>query len=91
MGDFKKGILKFLTVGGMLIWWFVDLFSAQKRCRTCNCKNLMNAINDPAVLKDLKRTDEAISKAVTVGTVVAAGTKEIAKGTKEVRDTFFVN
>ncbi len=89
LGDFKKGILKFLTAGGMLIWWLVDVFSAKKRCRTYNCEKLINAINDPSVLKGLQETDAQINKAIEFGKAWAPVVKEAAKSAKDVRNSFF--
>ncbi len=88
LGDFKKGILKFITAGGMLIWWFVDVISAKKRCRKYNCENLLKAVHDPAVLKGLLETDAKINKAVETGKKWAPVAKEVVKGGKEIRDSF---
>ncbi len=88
LGDFVKGFFKFITAGGMLFWWLVDVFTAKKRCRAYNCDKLIKAINDPSVLKELQETDAKINKAVEVGKTWAPVIKEATKGVKDIRDSF---
>ena len=36
LGDIGLGLLKYLTAGGCLIWWLVDIFTAGSRCDNYN-------------------------------------------------------
>ena len=36
LNDIGMGILKFVTLGGCLIWWVVDWFTVQGRVDECN-------------------------------------------------------
>lgn len=63
LGDVKKGILKYFTFGGFGIWWIKDILSAKDRCREYNCKKLMDAVNDPAVVPKMIETDAKIHMA----------------------------
>ena len=38
LGDVAKGVLKYITFGGLGIWWVIDILNAKKRCRDYNCK-----------------------------------------------------
>jgi len=35
-GDLGLGVLKYITAGGCLIWWLVDIFTAGSRCDDYN-------------------------------------------------------
>jgi hypothetical protein len=41
LGDTGMGVGKLLTLGGCLVWWFVDLFFVMNRAREVNFNNLM--------------------------------------------------
>lgn len=36
LGDIGLGILKYITVGGCMLWWLVDIFTAGSRCDDYN-------------------------------------------------------
>lgn len=36
LGDVALGLIKYITMGGCLIWWLVDLFTAGSRCDEYN-------------------------------------------------------
>ena len=44
LGDTGLGVGKLLTLGGCLIWWFIDLFLVMGRAREVNFNNLMQAV-----------------------------------------------
>lgn len=44
LGDYKKALLKIITVGGLGIWYIKDQKSAKSRCRARNCELLLNMI-----------------------------------------------
>jgi len=44
LGDVGLGIGKLLTLGGCLVWWFIDMFLIMGRTREVNFENLMKAI-----------------------------------------------
>ena len=45
LGDTGMGVGKLLTLGGCLIWWFVDLFLVMGRAREVNFNNLMQTLS----------------------------------------------
>lgn len=90
LGDIKMGILKYFTFGGFGIWWLKDIFSAKERCRTYNCKKLMDAISDPSVVSKMQSTDDSINKAVQFAKAAAPVVKAAKDGMKDVGSTFYV-
>ena len=38
LGEKQKGFLKYITLGGLGIWWLLDIMSAKSRCRAYNCR-----------------------------------------------------
>ncbi len=91
LGDRKKGMLKYLTLGAFGVWWIMDIKSAKDRCRAYNCQKLMDALNDPSVVSEMVNTDNRINKAITIGKQFAPVVKEIGKGAMELRDGMFVD
>lgn len=87
LGETRKGILKYFTFGGFGIWWIKDIISAKDRCRAYNCKKLMDAINDPSVIKGFQDTDAKIKNTVKTAKAFAPVLKEIAKGAKDIART----
>lgn len=43
-GQVLLGILKLITCGGFLIWFIVDIFTAQKRTQIYNCNKILKAV-----------------------------------------------
>lgn len=91
LGDIVKGLIKNLTLNGFLIWLFVDECTAMKRCRTYNCKNLMEALADPTIAERLNRENELLKNAVNTGKKYAPVAKEVMKGAKEIGKGFYMN
>ena len=91
LGDVVKGLIKNLTLNGLLIWLFVDVCTAMKRCRTYNCKNLMEALADPTIAERLNKENELVQNAVNTGKKYAPVAKEIIKGAKEIGKGFYAN
>ncbi len=89
LGDIMNGVLKYFTFGGIGVWWIKDIFSAKERCRTYNCKKLVDAINDPAVVAQMQNFDANINKAVQFAKAAAPVAKAAKDGMKEVGDTFY--
>ena len=90
LGDIKMGILKYFTFGGFGIWWIKDILSAKERCRTYNCKKLIEAISDPSVAVKMQGTDDNIKKAVQVAKAAAPIVKAAKDGMKNVGDSFYI-
>lgn len=91
LGDVAKGILKYFTFGGFGIWWIKDIFSAKKRCRTYNCKNLMNALATPSLVPHNEpKINIDLDTAIQIGKAVAPAVKSMAKGAKDIGSTFEV-
>lgn len=91
LGEIGKGILKYFSFGGIGIWWIADMISAKKRCRAYNCKKLMDALNDPAVIAQMQDSDAKLKQA---GQAVKTGFKigkTLVQGMSDVRDTFEVH
>lgn len=91
LGEIVKGLIKNMTINGFLIWLFVDELTAMNRCRTYNCKNLMETLSNPAVTERLNKENEIVQNVVNTGKKYAPVAKEAIKGAKEIRDGFFVN
>ena len=36
MGETAMGLLKFCTLGGCFVWWFIDLFTISKKVKDLN-------------------------------------------------------
>lgn len=89
--DIKKGVLKFMTAGGFLIWWFKDVITAKKRCKAYNCKQLIAATQNPAVIAEMQNMDNKIAGTIATAKKAAPVVKEVVKGYKEVQDSFYVN
>ena len=87
LGDIKKGVLKYFTFGGLGVWWIKDIISAKDRCRAYNCKKLMDAINDPSVIRGMQNTDDTIKNTVKTAKAFAPVVKEIVKGAKDIART----
>lgn len=90
LGDIKMGILKYFTFGGFGIWWIKDIFSAKERCRTYNCKKLVEAISNPSIAAKMQGTDDSIKKAVQMAKAAAPVVKAAKDGMKNVGDTFYI-
>ena len=88
LGDIGKGLLKSLTLNGVMIWWIADIFTAQNRCRTYNCKNLMKSLSDPAIAQNLIKQEETIQSGINTAKKYAPIAKEVVKGAKSIRDSF---
>ena len=91
LGDIAKGILKYITFGGLGIWWVIDILNAKKRCRDYNCKKLIASINDPAVATKIQQNDETINKVIKTAKAAAPVVKVAKDGLKDIQDTFYVN
>ncbi|MCQ2281401.1 MAG: TM2 domain-containing protein [Bacteroidales bacterium] len=46
IGDYAKGVLKTVTIGGLLIWAFVDQFLIRKSTKEHNRQMLFNIIDN---------------------------------------------
>ncbi|MBQ8784704.1 MAG: TM2 domain-containing protein [Alphaproteobacteria bacterium] len=88
LGDIVKGLIKSMTLNGFMIWWVVDIFTAQSRCRTYNCKNLMKSLSDPSIAQNLIKQEETIQNGINTAKKYAPVAKEIVKGAKSIRDSF---
>ena len=49
LGDIGLGIVKYITGGGCLIWWLVDIFTAASRCDTHNRHKAHEIVSAPRV------------------------------------------
>ena len=88
LGDFGKALIKSLTLNGFMVWWVIDIFTAQNRCRTYNCENLMKSLSDPSVAQKLIKQDKTIQDGISTAKKYAPLAKELAKETKALRDSF---
>jgi len=43
--EYWLGFIKAITLGGVCVWWIVDMFSATRRTRDYNFDAIMNYIN----------------------------------------------
>ena len=41
LGEKWMGFLKYITLGGVGIWWRLDIMSAKSRCRAYNCRKIL--------------------------------------------------
>ena len=55
LGQTGLGILKLLTLGGCLIWWFVDLFIIMGKTRDYNYHMLMQALSYSAPYQGVRQ------------------------------------
>lgn len=90
LGDIKMGILKYFTFAGVGVWWIKDIFSAKERCRTYNCKKIMETISDPSVAVKMQSTDDNIRKAIQLAKAATPVLKTAKDGIKNVGDSFYV-
>lgn len=44
-GQIGLGILKLITCGGLLIWYWIDVFTSYKRTQICNCEKILKKIH----------------------------------------------
>lgn len=88
LGDIGMGLLKYFTFGGVGIWWIADIFSAKDRCRAYNCKQLLEAINDPSTIAKMQNTNAAINNTIANAKKFTPVVGELVKGAKEVGKTF---
>ena len=91
MGDIGKGILKFITSGGLGVWWIIDIFSIKERCRIYNCEKLLNAISDPETQTQSTTNKpeigmDTVKKYAPVAKEVAKGVANIGKGISNALD-----
>jgi len=49
VGDIVLGILKLITLGGCLVWWFIDLFLIRDRARAVNYEKLMELLSQTTI------------------------------------------
>lgn len=82
--DIKKGVLKFFTAGGLLIWWFKDVVTSKQRCRAYNCKQLIAATKNPAVVAEMKNMDSKIAVTMATAKKITSVIKEVGKSFKNV-------
>ena len=88
LGDILYGALKYVTLGGLGIWWIKDILSAKKRCRAYNCGLLKKALKDP------NEAVKMIEKSARRKNLLNAGKKisvELVKGYKEIQDTNYIH
>ncbi len=80
MKDIALGCLKYITFGGIGIWWIADIFTAKKRCRKCNAKILLKAISDPATVtahhSNIKLDPNQVKKIIQLGKTLKQGAKD---------------
>lgn len=86
--DIKKGVLKFMTAGGFLIWWLKDVVTSKQRCRAYNCKQLIAATQNPAVVAEMQNMDNKIAGTMATAKKMAPEMKKLGKSFKDLRDTF---
>ncbi|MBQ2735295.1 MAG: TM2 domain-containing protein [Clostridia bacterium] len=79
LGDLKGGLLKYITFGGLGVWWIKDIGSAKKRCRKYNYKKLMEATQDPSVVARINKRDAGVKQGAKAGVTIV---KELIKGGK---------
>ena len=41
LGEKWIGFFKYITFGGIGIWWILDIMSAKSRCRAYNCRKIL--------------------------------------------------
>ncbi len=46
LGETGLGFLKYITFGGLGVWWIADIFTAKNRCRRYNCKKVLEVLGD---------------------------------------------
>lgn len=44
LGEKGTGFLKYITLGEVGVWWILDIMSAKSRCRTYNCRKILEQI-----------------------------------------------
>ncbi len=49
LGEIGTGFLKYITFGGLGIWWILDIISAKNRCRAANCKKILDCAGKSSV------------------------------------------
>jgi hypothetical protein len=76
LGDVAKGCLKYLTVGGIGIWWIMDMISAKERCRAYNTRKLIEGIHDPSVIQKMHETNEKIKWTGNAAATIIKNLKE---------------
>lgn len=91
LGDVAKGILKYFTFGGFGIWWIKDIASAKKRCRTYNCKKLMDTLANPSLVpQNGSKVNIDLDTAIQIGKAAAPVVKSVVQGAKDIGSTFEV-
>lgn len=88
--DYVKGVLKLLTMGGLGIWWLIDIFTAKKRCRNFNCKTLIKIINNPSLAGQIKNTgidNIDVDRAINIAKAISPQVKELKKSAKGLSDS----
>lgn len=91
LGEITKGLLKYITFGGVGVWWIADIISAKNRCRAYNCKKIIAAINDPSVIAQMQNTDDKIKTTVENAKKFAPVAKAVFKGAKDIQKTFDID
>ncbi len=81
MKDIALGCLKYITFGGIGIWWIADIFTAKKRCRKCNTKILLKAISEPTTVtahhSQIKLDPNQVKKIIQLGKTLKSGAKDL--------------
>jgi TM2 domain-containing membrane protein YozV len=92
--QFFLGLLKWVTMGGLGIWWIIDIINAKKNARTYNCKIVMDALCDPeTIVNKNERKAKVVSTAkkwAPVAKQVYKGAKEISNAAKGFQDTMYL-
>lgn len=91
LGDYVKGLLKYVTLGLGGVWWIIDMISVKKRCRTYNCKKLIEALDNPAVVSQMRDEKAKFSQAGKIAKSVFAVSKDAAKEMRNIKNPFDLN
>ena len=88
LGEFGKAFLKYITFGGLGIWWIADMISAKKRCRTYNCKKLLTAVQSPSSFAQTGDFDSKLDNILASAKNIAPAAKKLAQSAKNFTDSF---
>lgn len=89
MGDNLAGVIKFLTSGGMLIWWIADIFTASKRAKEYNINSLRMIVRSGASMPTVKNKWDNIKNNKELQKTIIRGAKNISSATKDLHNTMY--
>lgn len=88
IGDWKKGIIKLITIGGCSFWWVIDIFKIKKKTRKANdykLRQFLGMTTEEERMRDLEDKEKLLNicdkatKAITIGSAITGGVSELHK------------